>query len=216
MTCAICGIRKPKRHCPGVHGDICTVCCATEREQTVDCPLDCEFLQAAHRHEKPPELDPAKLPDRGIEMTDEFIDEHQMLVLLLGSAVLQGALKSGGATDHDAIEALDALIKTYKTLDSGLYYESVPNNPYAAQIFQNVQAHVADLRRRDSEARGGASTLRDAQVYAALTILERLAYANSNGRRQSRSFLDFLGRAGIGLLPDLEDSPEPQEPRVIL
>lgn len=216
MKCAICGIGKPKRHCPGVHGDICTICCATEREQTVECPLDCEYLQAAHEHEKPAELHPDQVPNHGIELTDELLEQNQFLVLLIGSAMLQGALKTEGATDQDALEAIESLIKTYKTLDSGLYYESVPTNPYAAEMYASVQAHVADIRKRDGEARGGASTLRDAQVFTALIILERLEYMNNNGRKRSKAFIDFLRRFGLGSLPDLEESAEPEEPRIIL
>jgi hypothetical protein len=216
VKCAICGIRKPKRHCPGVHGDICTICCATEREETVDCPLDCEYLRTAHEHENPPEFDPATLPKHGIEITDELLDQNQFLVLLLGSALFEGALKTGNPADSDALEAIESLIRTYKTLDSGLYYESVPANPYAAEMYDAVQARVADLRKRDAEARGGTSTLRDAQVLAGLVILERLEHGNNNGRKRSKAFLDFLSRFGSMPLPDLEESPEPDEPRLIL
>lgn len=217
MNCAICGIRKPKRPCPGVYGDICTICCATGREETVDCPLDCEFLQAAHEHERPPELDPATLPDHDVEMTEEFVEQNQFLVLLLGTALLEGAVETGNTTDYDAREAIESLIKTYKTLESGLIYESTPTNPYAAAIQESVQARVEELRKRDAEARGGVSTLRDSQVLAALIILERLEHTNNNGRKRSKAFLDFLRRFGVLPLPGLdEESPEPEEPRIIL
>ena len=57
MPCAICQIRRPRRFCPGVRGDICSLCCGTEREVTVNCPLDCEYLQEARKHEKLSEFD---------------------------------------------------------------------------------------------------------------------------------------------------------------
>ena len=47
MKCRICDTRKPRRYCPGVTGDICSICCGNEREVTVDCPLDCPFLVEA-------------------------------------------------------------------------------------------------------------------------------------------------------------------------
>lgn len=216
MKCAICGIRKPKRHCPGVHGDICTICCATEREETVDCPLDCEFLQAAHDHERLPGLDPAKLPQHGVEFTDEFLEENQFLLLLLSAALLQGALRTGSATDNDAREAIESLIKTYKTLDSGLYYESVPTNPYAAEMYSSVQSQIAEIRKRDAEARGGASAIRDAQVLATLIIMERLVHTNNNGRKRSKAFLDSIRKFGVETISDFEESPEPEAPRLIL
>jgi len=217
VKCAICGIRKPKRHCPGVHGDICTICCATEREQNVDCPLDCEFLQAAHEYEQPPELDPATLPNHDVEMTEDFVEHNQFLVILLGTALLHGAVKAGNATDYDARQAIESLITTYKALESGLIYESIPANPYAAEMHQSVQERVEELREHDAEARVGASTLRDSQVLAALFILERLERTNNNGRKRSKAFLDLLRRFGVLPVSGLEEeSPEPEEPRVIL
>ena len=53
MACALCETRRPRRFCPGVRGDICTLCCGSEREVSVACPLDCEYLREAHKHEKP-------------------------------------------------------------------------------------------------------------------------------------------------------------------
>jgi len=64
MECAICQTRRPRRFCPGVRGEICSLCCGAEREVTVDCPLDCEFLREARRHEKAPEPNAIPLKSR--------------------------------------------------------------------------------------------------------------------------------------------------------
>ena len=64
MLCAICGVRKARRFCPGVRGNICTLCCGTEREVTVDCPLDCEYLQEAHRQDVDTRSSPVELVER--------------------------------------------------------------------------------------------------------------------------------------------------------
>ncbi|HZL56105.1 MAG TPA: hypothetical protein VFC21_03445, partial [Bryobacteraceae bacterium] len=78
MNCAICGIRKPKRFCPGIHADICTVCCGTEREQTIDCPLECEYLRNAHDHESIEPVDIATLPHNEIGISESFLEEHKV------------------------------------------------------------------------------------------------------------------------------------------
>ena len=52
QPCAICHTRRPRRYCPGVRGHICPVCCGTERENTVSCPLDCPYLREARVREK--------------------------------------------------------------------------------------------------------------------------------------------------------------------
>lgn len=217
MNCAICGIRKPRRHCPGVQGDICSVCCGTEREQSVDCPLDCSYLHEAHLHEKPPDPEGVTLPNADIEIREDFLRANEILLAFLATAVYEGAVKLRGATDWDVREALDALVKTYRTLSAGIYYESLPVNPFAAAIVTSVQSKLEDIREREAEARGGVSTIRDATVLGLLAFLQRLEYGHNNGRKRSRAFIDFLGRFYIPTgEPDATESLEPDEPRIIL
>jgi len=215
VNCVICGIRKPRRHCPGVHGDICTICCGTEREQSVDCPLDCTYLHDAHEHERPPELDAATLPNQDIQITEDFLRVNEILMAFLAISIFEGALKSAGATDWDVREALEALIKTYRTLQAGLYYETLPTNMFAAAIAAHVQTKMTEIKQKEIEA-GGVPTIRDATILGVLAFLQRLEYSHNNGRKRSRAFLDFLrgfynapGESGAEAL-------EPDEPRIIL
>jgi hypothetical protein len=191
MACAICGVRKPKRFCPGVNGDICTICCGTEREVTVHCPLDCVFLQDARKHDKVPPVDPDKFPNRDIRVTDEFLHENEELLVYFGRNLLAAALDTQDAVDNDVREALESLIRTYRTLESGVYYESRPQNPLAGAIYSRIQEAVTQLRRMENEERGVAHT-RDKQVLGLLVFLQRLELDRNNGRRLGRSFIDFL------------------------
>jgi hypothetical protein len=215
VNCVICGIRKPRRQCPGVHGDICTVCCGTEREQSIDCPLDCTYLQDAHEHERPPEFDPATLPNRDIEITEDFLETNQVLMAFLAIAIFEGALETPGATDWDVREALEALIKTYRTLQAGLYYETLPANMFAAAMAASVQAKLADIKKREAEA-AGVTSIRDATVLGILAFLQRLEYSHNNGRKRSRAFLDFLRGFYIPSLESGAEELEPDAPRIIL
>jgi hypothetical protein len=214
VTCAICGIRKPRRYCPGVLGNICTTCCGTGREQTIDCPLGCEYLREAHLHEKLPERDPDELPNSDIRISDSFLEENYPLLMLLGHALAKGALTNTSVTDFDAREALESLIRTYRTLQSGLYYDSVPSNPFAAEIFRAFQSRVEEVRQRETEARG-SSTLRDSTILVLLVALQRLEFRHNNGRKRSRAFLDFL-LGLLPLLPEDTEAVEPESPRIIL
>jgi hypothetical protein len=190
MTCAICQTRRPRRFCPGVRGDICSICCGTEREVTVDCPFDCEFLREARRHEKP-EADPALAPNQDIKLTEKFIEEHQPLLTFLGRTIVAVALNTPGAVDFDVREALDSLIRTFRTLRSGVYYESLPTNPLAAAIHTGLQEALAGYR--ESETRQlGVSRTRDADVLGILAFLQRVEYDHNNGRRRGRAFLDAM------------------------
>ena len=190
MACAICEIRRPKRFCPGVRGEICTICCGTEREVSVHCPLDCVYLQDAREHEKRPDVDPDKFPNQDIKVTDEFLHENEELLVFLGRSLTSAALEAD-VVDSDIREALDALIRTYRTLESGIYFDTRPQNPLAGAIYAAVQNAVAELRRTETENRGVPRT-RDKQVLGLLVFLQRLELDRSNGRRLGRAFIDFL------------------------
>jgi hypothetical protein len=217
VHCAICETRKPKRFCPGVNGEICSICCGTEREQTVDCPTECEYLREAHRHENPPEINPASIPNPDIRVTESFLAENEPILVLLASALTDAALRaSSGITDFDIREALESLIRTYRTLQSGLYYETLPQNPYAAAIHQSVQERVADLRKRETEATRSATTVRDSVVLGLLVFLQRLEYAHNNGRKRSRAFLAFISAFYVPLEAPEATPLQPSASRVIL
>jgi hypothetical protein len=158
---------------------------------SVNCPLDCEYLRDARKHDKPLEFDEGQVPNRDIQVTDRFLEEHEDLVMFLGSVVATGAFETDGAVDFDVREALEALVRTYRTLQSGVYYESRPANPLAAAVFRKVQMAMEEARRQETE-RLGMSKTRDADVLGALVFLQRLEYDRNNGRRRGRAFLDFL------------------------
>ena len=190
MVCAICEIRRPKRYCPGVRGEICSLCCGAEREVSVHCPLDCEYLQDSRKHDKTSPVNPDTFPNQDIRVTDDFLHENEELLVFLGRAVMAAVLQID-AVDNDVREALDALIRTYRTLQSGVYYETRPQNPLAGAIFSAMQNAVVELRRVEQEDRGVAHT-RDAQVLGLLVFLQRLELDRNNGRRLGRAFIDFL------------------------
>jgi hypothetical protein len=204
MACAICETRRPRRFCPGVRGDICSICCGTEREVTVSCPFECEYLQEARLHEKPVPLDPAGIPNQDVRITEKFIDEHDSLLAFLGNVVAGAALDTPGAVDYDVREALEALIRTHRTLESGVYYESVPPNPLAANIYRAVQNAVAEYRNREQQELGMSRT-RDADVFGLLVFLQRIEFDRNNGRRRGRAFLDSLRAFYSG--PAAPDAP---------
>jgi len=104
---------------------------------------------------------------------------------------LANAMEKQRAVDSDAREALESIIKTYRTRESGLIYESRPQNPYAASIQQALQESIADLEKRLAEETG-LHSLRDAEVLGILVFLQRLELQHNNGRRRGRAFFGFL------------------------
>jgi hypothetical protein len=210
MSCAICETRKPRRFCPGVQGEICAPCCGAEREVSVSCPFDCEHLQEARRHERVPELSEQDIPNRDIEVTDRFLEDNDALVALAGRLLLEASLNVPGAVDADLREAFQTLTRTYRTLNSGIYYESRPNNPLAAAIHQGFQERMAQARQ-ELARQTGVSAFRDNDLLGALVFLQRVAVHYDNGRSRGRSFLHFLH----GRLP-AQTPPPPGGPSLIV
>lgn len=193
MVCAICEIRRPRRSCPGVRGDICSQCCGTEREATVNCPLDCPYLCEARLHERLVPVDLEQVPDRDIEVSEEFLGENQDLVAFLARVLVTAALQTPGLVDSDAREALQSLVRTYRSLQSGLVYESMPANSLAAHLFRAVQSGVEEFRRQEREQRGMAHT-RDVDVLGVLVFWERVEIDRNNARPRGRAFIDAIRR----------------------
>lgn len=203
MSCAICETRRPRRFCPGVRGDICTVCCGTEREMTVNCPLDCEFLVEARRHDKVEPFNPEVLPNSDIRLSRKDLRDNRDLLVFLIRTLVAAALGTPGAVDLDVREAVEALIRTYRTLQSGVYYESVPQNTLAANVYRIVQHGLAQFRQEERK-RLGITKTRDAHVLALLVYLQRLELDRNNGRRRGRAFL--------GALKEYYGIPQPAAP----
>ena len=40
----------------------------------MDCPLDCEFLREARKHEKPPVTAMRRFPNQDVKVSEEFLD----------------------------------------------------------------------------------------------------------------------------------------------
>jgi hypothetical protein len=193
IPCQICTKRRARRSCPGVRGEICAVCCGTERENTVDCPQDCPFLLEARRHEQPVPVE--QVPNQDIRVTEDFLREHEPVLLWISMALAK-SMEEQKAVDSDALEALESVIKTYRTRESGLIYESRPQNPYAGAIHDALQKSVEELRKRLAEETG-MHTIRDSEVLGILVFLQRLGLQHKNGRRRGRAFFGFL----LTLLP---------------
>jgi hypothetical protein len=210
ITCKLCEKRRARRHCPGVGGEICPQCCGEQREITIDCPSDCPHLREARLRETAAPVNEADFPNRDIRVSEQFIREHEPVVFALAVA-LRRAMEETRAVDFDAREALSALIRTYRTLNSGLIYETQPTNPYAATILDRLKASVENLRK-GLQAEAGMPVLRDADVLGMLVFLERLELQQNNGRRRGRAFLDFLR----GYLPEAPAETAAKQPSLIL
>ncbi len=158
---------------------------------TVDCPFDCEFLAEGRRHEKRAELDPTTIPNADIRVTESFLGENEPLLMVASRALFEAAAQVPGVIDLDVREALEAMIKTYRTAQSGLVYESRPANPLAAAIQQILDQQLNAYREAMTQ-RAGMNVIRDASILGVLAFLQRMEMQQNNGRRRGRAFLHML------------------------
>jgi hypothetical protein len=126
-----------------------------------------------------------------ILVTEEFIGTHEELLLFCIYSLVQAALKAQGAVDSDVLAALEALIQTHRTRESGLVYETRPANSIAASVQREFAASVTDHERLRMQ-REGLGSIRNADMLAILVFLHRLGQQNQNGRPRGRMYLDLL------------------------
>lgn len=193
MKCVLCKQRSAKRNCPGVRGYICALCCGTAREVTIECPFECPYLQEAHRYELARAAPPTEVPHASHEVPDSFVREKEPFIGAMSVTLLRWALDTPGVVDADLRAALDAMIRTFETLGSGLYYETLPETPLQVNIYRELQKFVENWRQQESR-QAGTVTVRDSDVLRALVFLRRLAGAHDNGRPRGKAFVSFLRR----------------------
>jgi len=150
LPCPICQKRPPRRFCPAKAEDICAICCGTEREATIDCPSDCPYLVASRQYDRQRrEVDWSKIPFADTKIPSSFVAAHEKLLLAISYAVCLHARDERSTVDSDALASLQALAETYKTLDTGIYYEKPPEFRLQRELYDRLKAlNRLDVMRR--------------------------------------------------------------------
>jgi hypothetical protein len=177
---------------------------------SLSCPLECEYLQEGHRREKPVAISEKELAHPDIRVTEEFVRDHEELLLFCIYSLVQAALRTPNAIDADVMTALEALIQTHRTLESGLVYQTRAENAIAAAVQNSFTASLSNYQKLREE-REGLSQARNAEVLAVLVFLYRIGQQNQNGRPRGRMFLDLLRQ----MTPE-QDRVDERAPSIIL
>ena len=186
-----------KRFCPARGENICSVCCGTEREVTIDCPADCPHLVASRKYDEGRrQVDWSKVPFADVRIPFEFAQSHTPLLMALISSIGEYVRDHRQVVDTDAIAALQALTETYRTLSSGLYYEKPPDYLYRRELYSALKEALEKYKQMETQ-RHGLATTRDGEIRDALTFLTQLGATRENGRPKGRAFLDLI-RAQLG------------------
>jgi len=212
MSCSICEKRPPKRFCPAKGEKICAVCCGKEREVSIDCPSGCPHLIAARRYEaenrKP--VPPEEFPYSEIEVPVDFIYGRWSVIAGIAASILAFQVQNREINDGIARTALEALAETYRTLETGIYYERPPELSLSRALYANIAEFFQEFRKQEA-GRTGVQSLKDSDILRLLVFLLRVMKQETNGRPRSRAFLDFLGAK----FP-LAESAAPEGSRIIM
>jgi hypothetical protein len=194
LACPICQKRKAKRFCPAKGESICSVCCGTEREVSIDCPSDCLYLMASRRvDEERRKIDWSKIPFPDQKIPSSFARTHEKLLNALVFSICGFARDNSSLADSDVIATTTALAEAFQTLTKGIYYEKRP--PYALQagLYEAMKTTLRDLQKAEATEAGFPGS-HDGDIRDALIVLAQLGAIRENGRPRSRAFLDFLRR----------------------
>jgi hypothetical protein len=190
LSCPVCQKHKGKRFCPAKGENICSICCGTEREVTIDCPSECPYLAASRQHERR-EVDWSKIPFADVKIPTPFAREHGPLLNLLSYAVSRYGRENRMLVDMDAQEALRALAEAYRTLSAGILFERPPDYSVQRGLYDALKAAIEDFKKAEAEKFGLSST-RESDIRDGLIFLAQLAAIRANGRPKGRAFLDLL------------------------
>jgi len=192
LACPICEKRPPKRFCPAKSETICSVCCGTEREVTIDCPSDCSYLVASRNYDlERREVDMSKVPFADTKIPPSFVAGHQEMLLALSYALCSAARENRLVVDTDILAALQSLAETYRTLSNGIVYENPPDFRVQRELYDALKLAIEEFQKRAAQ-QTGMTSVRESEVRDALIFLTQLGTTRANGRPKGRAYLDFM------------------------
>lgn len=191
MDCPICNKHKAKRLCPARTESICTTCCGTEREVTIDCPSDCPHLMTSRVYDMGRmEPDFSKMPFPEVKFERHFARDRRALLAGIDYAICAFAAEHREVVDMDLLAALQNLAETYRTQTSGLIYEKPLDYALQRALYEELKTAIQKYREEESK-RLGLSTVRDGEIRDALIFLSQLCAVHANGRPKGRAYLDL-------------------------
>lgn len=213
LSCSLCHSRKEKRFCLALHDRICPQCCGTEREETLDCPSDCTYLQQSRQHEKPraPEALAQEELFVDVNLQQRFFYDHEHLIAGLMHGIAQLAWRHKDWTDQEFLRTLTSITRAMATrAASGLIVGENSPNPMHEALQVEIDKMIAQYRQLEQQHLGYFE-LKDSDVARALVFLVRMGHSRTNGRRKSRMFLDsvreqFPAQTAPGVTPAANSS----------
>ena len=190
MKCPLCVGRKAKRFCPAKAAQICPTCCGTKREVEIDCPSDCVYLHSGREYETQRMVERGQFtPTTERLWADEFYQRNFSLLAGLWHLILAGRIDTPEMVDSDAKAVVNSLIRTYQTMESGIYYDHVPDSYVQKTLYHSVKSH---LDEQDKNPDVTTAHLKTSVLLDCLHLTSEMISISTLPRPKSRAFLDYL------------------------
>lgn len=183
--CPICEVRKPKRYCTARGENICPQCCATNREVSINCPFECQYLRESRAHEKV-ERDSETLPHRDYEITEAFLRHADVTIMLFSMFLSRAAVGHPNLTDAEMREAVEAIVHRFR----GNPLPELQGTP--AEVYSHFDASFSKFRADLAAEQGASSVFNDRTLLGVAVFLARMAHGHNNGKPLCRAFVHFL------------------------
>jgi hypothetical protein len=159
----------------------------------IDCPESCEYLKTGRERESEQEyrrfLRTAEEQDR--QRYFRVLSRLEEVVVYLEILIAEGRRTVRNLTDSDVIQALDLLIATLRTEDSGVLYERTSENLRVESLRRTLAEELNSLRypKQPDQER---LQLKDA--IECLELLRSMAASHAGPGAAPISYVDFLAR----------------------
>lgn len=107
----------------------------------------------------------------------------------LWTTIHESRSQSPDLVDADVREVLERLLRTYQTLEGGIYYDHVPDTLTQKALYGSLKS-LLDKRRNPEDL--SASTPKTGDVLDCLKMSLEMANLSDSSRPKSREFLDRL------------------------
>ena len=188
--CPLCRARKAKRFCPAKQARICPVCCGQKREVEIDCPADCVYLQSGREYERSRRFEQGEIVQLAEELWRRvFHGRNAQLMLGLWTAIDKCRSQFPSLVDADVREVVEKLARTYRTLESGLYYDHEPDTLRQKALYGLMKSFLEDLQKPEDLSAPAPKT---ADVLDCLQLNLELLERSDPSRPKTRDFLDWM------------------------